>query len=311
MNRGSRHLQYRKNIYKKRRIKIILLISVAAIVALFVLFLVVGNILHKKTDDQTEPPKQTQNVDSTATLPTASKVGAYALPLLEEGSQFSTRLSALSGRANAVCIALNRPDGTLLYRSSLASKLSMLKYDSNATSLENSLLSIERNGLHTTAVLYIPDTYANDRLMWSVELAMWGAVAAEAIQCGVDDVMLVSRSTDTALLESLKTLADDIRTNAAGAVVGLLLPESVISAQHRESLLDDLSKSFSYLTVDTTLDKENDPLAHLENRISGMQYMIIYYGMRVLLPSGADTQATESYIAKAREYSADSWMIAP
>ena len=47
MNNRPKHLQYRRNMYRKKRTKAIAVIIAVALVVVFILFLIIGNALHK------------------------------------------------------------------------------------------------------------------------------------------------------------------------------------------------------------------------------------------------------------------------
>ncbi len=313
MSNRNRHMQYRKSIYRKNRVKLTLIISLCAVAALFILFLVVGNLLHAKTepDDSNEGDGSKQTEQNTSTLPAASNITAYALPLLEEGTLLSGRLSAIDASCGAVSIALNNADGTLLFKPQLALSLPHLRVDPQAASLSSSISQIDQYDFYTAGILYIPAADSSQKFMSDVELSVLAAIASEALDSGVDDIMLVCRSATAESVSSVVSVAERIRANIPTATVGFALTDSILSAENRESLIDRLSKSFSYLAVDTTQSKDEDTLTHIENRISNMQYMIMYYKMRVLLPSGADAQQNAAYAEKAKEYYIQSWQMLP
>ncbi len=312
MNRNQRHLQYRNSIYRKRRIRTILLLCCAILAVAFVVFLIIGNILHSKTDDT--PSKNNEKPDSAtetdAPLPSARQIGAYALPLLGNGS-FEDRLSAIRPNANAVCINLNRADGTLLFDSKLSSSFTALKKDAGAVSLDDTLDAVNSNGFYSTAVLYIPSSKDSTLPYDDMELSLWAAVASEALESGVGDILLVCRSATEDDIQRMADLSSKIRKNVPKSTIGFALSRDIVGAENRERLIDTLSSHFNYLALDTTLDRENDPLAFIESQISSMQYLLIRYNMRVMLPTAADSTTTDSYIAKANEYSINSWLVLP
>ena len=62
MNNRPKHLQYRRNMYRKKRTKAIAVIIAVALAILFILFLIIGNALHKKTSgDEVQSDDATQN----------------------------------------------------------------------------------------------------------------------------------------------------------------------------------------------------------------------------------------------------------
>ena len=52
MNNRNRHLNYRKNIYRKRRMGAVLIFSIVAVALIFALFLIIGTALHSKTKEK-------------------------------------------------------------------------------------------------------------------------------------------------------------------------------------------------------------------------------------------------------------------
>ncbi len=312
MNRNQRHLQYRNSIYRKRRIKTVLLLCGAVLAVAFVIFLIVGNILHSKTEENPNESNNTHNsTEATdAPLPAARQIGAYALPLLGDKS-FSERLAAIRPNANAVCINLNRADGTLLFASSLASSFSKLEQEAGAVSLEDTLEAVNDSGFYTTAVLYIPTANEGSLPFDDMELSLWAGIASEALQSGVGDVLLICRSATEDDITRLTDIAAKIRKNVQKSTIGFALSRDIVGSENRERLIDTLSTHFNYLALDTTLDRENNPLAFIESQISAMQYLLIRYNMRVMLPSAADSDTTDSYISKANEYSLNSWLVLP
>ena len=132
MNRG----RYKKSNPRKRYIKAAIIISVAVLITLFIIFLAVGLSLSEKKKSYEYDDKEFDR-DETVKEETrqVQTVNAYPLPLLEDGSNFSARLAEIKEDANSVCVSLNNPDGTLLYRSSIASSFTYLSVDANASSL--------------------------------------------------------------------------------------------------------------------------------------------------------------------------------
>ena len=313
MNSPSR---YRKSKYRKKRIKAILITSIIALVVLFIIFMSVGLSLSEKTkepyfDDEFDDLEETDQSQKRI----VQKVGAYPLPLLEDGSSFASRLAAIAENENAksVCISLNKPDGTLMFRSSLASSLSYLSVASDASTLSTYIKSIGNDGLYATATLYIPSfNEKEDDLMTDIELSIWGSVACEAIRTGVGDVLLIANSATEEDVNKLCALAERIHITENDAVIGLTLPNSVLEADKRSSLIDTLAKSFDYLALDLTQIKgEGTVSENIESVIADMQLQLMYYDMRVLLPKGENAQALEELIKIVKKYNVSSWQVLP
>lgn len=310
-------MQYKKSIYRKKRIKAVVMLSALALAVLFVLFLIIGTALHNKTSEDSASKRDDKNGASsieTATdiLPEAKSVGGYALPLLLDGSNFSERLAAIPNDADAVCIALNTTDGTLLYRSALSAELSYLEYASDASGISNVIARLQERELYASALLYIPSFSEENDLLRDVYLSSWCSVAVEAFREGVGDCLLIPRSADEEDVEKICNIAELIHEIEPQTVIGCLLPDSIITAQSNEVLIARLDKSFNYLALDTTNYKEDEDIkAYVEAKISQMQMQLIYYKMRVLLPYSSDAQTQQEYIDIAKKYNISSWLIKP
>lgn len=306
--------RYKKSNPRKRRIRSIIIFSAVAAALVFAIFMIAGLSLSEKTksDDFDEDYEQRE---TEAEKPRkAQSVSAYPLPLLEEGSSFSSRLSAIGDDAKAVCVALNKPNGTLQYRSSLASKLSYLTVESDASSLSIYTEDFLDANLYATALLYLPtfeDT--EDELLADVELSIWGSIACEAIREGIGDVLLVAPSAAEDDVDKLCALADRIHVTEESAIIGLALPQGVLDSEKSTTLIDKLSKSFNYLALDLTASPEDETsmLEYIEQSVSDMQLQLMYYEMRVLLPRGASNEELASFIDVVTKYNIKSWQALP
>ena len=309
-------VRYKKKKYRSGRIKAIVLIAIAVVVVLVVLFLAIGISFANKTKDYEIPEDDfvTKSTDSSEEKTVAS-VQAYPLPLLEDGSSFASRLAGIDENAQSVCISLNKPDGTLLYRSSLASKLSYLSVESDASSIKSYVDSISDEDLYITATLYIPtlnDLDEDDELMADVELSIWGSIVCEAIRAGVNDVLLIAKGADAEDAQKLAALAERIHITEESATVGLCIPNSFFEAEKSASLIDSLSKKFDYLALDTTSTSgEGTLLENIEAAISDKQLQLMYYKMRVLLPRGASAEELAKLAEIVTRYSIVSWQAVP
>ena len=308
MNRGSR---YRRN-NRKRKTKKIILISVFAILILFVIFMASGLFLSEKVKENDFTASiNNQGVKAPETEQTVQAVNAYPLALLEDGSSFSSRLSSVNDDAKAVCISLNTPSGTLLFRSSVASHFSLAQ-KSDASSLSGYVNSIESNDLYSTALLYLSSD-SDSALVSDVYTSIWCAVACEAVQAGVDDVLLVSEpSFDN--VDKLCSLANNVHLAEETALVGITVPQAILEDENYVKLISDLSKAFDYLAIDTTnlsASKDATLLEKIEDTIKGLQDQILYHKMRILLPCGSNLEEQNAFIELLAKYNVNNWQISP
>jgi hypothetical protein len=276
--------------------------------------MIVGLSLAEKTTDYT--PFEDEFDYNESDSETASKpknVKAYPLPLLEDGSILSSRLAKIKEDATAVCISLNRPDGTLLYRSALASSFTYLEQAPDASNLSNYIDSIEGRDLYTTATLYIPTfSETQNDLEADVELSIWGSIVCEAIRSGVGDVLIIANDATVEDAEKLSALAERIHITEEDAIIGLSIPDSIWEDEKSVSHIESLSKAFDYLALDTTeLSESGTVLESTEEAIAEMQLQLMYYKMRVLLPRGENTEELEKLVEIVTNYSISSWQALP
>ena len=306
--------RYKKNNYRKRKIKTIVIISVISFIVLFAIFMIVGLSFANKTTEYTPFEDDFDyNEENAETVRKPKNVKAYPLPLLEDGSIFSSRLSKINENATSVCISLNRPDGTLLYRSALASSFTYLEQAPDASSLSNYIDSIEGRDLYTTATLYIPTfSETQNDLEADVELSIWGSIVCEAIRSGVGDVLIIANDATVEDAEKLSALAERIHITEEDAIIGLCIPDSIWEDEKSVSLIESLSKAFDYLALDTTeLSESGTVLESTEEAIAEMQLQLMYYKMRVLLPRGENTEELEKLVEIVTNYSISSWQALP
>ena len=306
--------RYKKSNYRKRIIKTIIIISVVSFIVLFAVFMIVGLSLAEKTTDYTPFEDEFDyNESDSETARKPKNVKAYPLPLLEDGSIFSSRLAKIKEDATAVCISLNRPDGTLLYRSAIASSFTYLEQAPDASNLSNYIDSIEGRDLYTTATLYIPTfSETQNDLEADVELSIWGSIVCEAIRSGVGDVLIIANDATVEDAEKLSALAERIHITEEEAIIGLCIPDSIWEDEKSVSLIESLSKAFDYLALDTTeLSESGTVLESTEEAIAEMQLQLMYYKMRVLLPRGENTEELEKLVEIVTNYSISSWQALP
>ena len=311
MNNGSR---YRRN-RRKKRIKATVIISVCVIAVLFVVFMVTGLILSKKTNNPNDPSTDTQaNQTVTEETKKAPTVSAYPLALLEDGSSFTTRLSSIPDDARAVCVSLNTKQGDLLFRSSVSSHFSNLLVKADARQLSSYTTLIENNNLYCTALLYMSDfSNGTSEHITNVYSSIWGAIACDAIEGGINDILLIPNGTDENV-DKLCALAKNIHLTNENAIVGLAIPRSILDDENSTQLINSLAKEFNYLAIDATEIVQSDELTpeeQIENSVKGLQLQIMYHNMRVILPKGADIEEQNSFIETLTKYNITNWQISP
>lgn len=328
-NNRSYHVQYRRGAYRKKKIKLIALISAISLVLLLIVFLIVGTILNNKThlyDPNTPIDSNTENEDNQSALPEAKAVVARGLVLLtQDSSSLYSRVMALPSGTEAVCVRLN--DGnTLLYRSEIANTISSFTVAENSSRAENLFSTIQRRELYISAAISMTELSEDSELLRPILLSAYSAMAAEACKAGADDVLLIApapRGEVTAeklasLAEEMISLADETRALAPDACIGFALSDVFLSSESSAEIISKLSEHFNYLAIDATEYGKEDPAEYLERKIGNSenadaQYYLLRYKMRVLLPTVTDSDLQEKLIQIAEQYSSNNhnWQILP
>ena len=311
MNGSSR---YRRN-RRKNRIKAAIIISICAILVLFVIFMVTGLTLSERTNGEEKQTDKTQTSEPAQNKkPTVASVNAYPLALLENGSTFASRLSNLPDGTESVCVSLNTPQGELLFRSSVASHFSNLLVKGDAAQLSKYTGSIKSDDLYCTALLYMANfSNGSSELVGDVYSSIWSAIACEAIDGGINDVLLVPNENEDNI-DKLCALAKTIHLTDETATVGLVIPQNVLEDANSTQLINRLAEAFNYLAIDTTdvtPSNEQTIEEQIENKIKGLQLQIMYHNMRIILPKGASPEEQTSFIESVTKYNINNWQISP
>ena len=329
MNGRNYHMQYRRGIYRKKKIRFIIIASVIAFLLLFVLFLIIGTALSNKTYlyDPSADSNSSADTTDTTTLPKAQKVQARALVLLtQDSSSLYSRVSALPSETEAVCVRLNASDGTLLYKSNVAGALSSFTTADNASRPETLFSTIQRRELYISAALEMTALSRSDELLTPVMLSAYASMAAEVLEGGADDILFIAPAPTgeltaektEAFISQLAFVAEQTRSLVPDACIGFAIPDVLLSANNSAEIIAALAEDFNYLSIDATNYGKEDPAEYLERKLGNSesadtQYYILRYGMRRLLPSLSDKALEEELISIAEQYSSNNhnWQILP
>ena len=126
MNKSPRPMRYRRSVYRRRKIKIIITTALCVLAICLVLFVIFGNILAKKVALRLEGSSSKGN--DTATLEdhaSVKDVNAVSIALSSSGSTLDGRVAAaVKNGYTDVCFDIDDDDGALTYASSTASAYS-------------------------------------------------------------------------------------------------------------------------------------------------------------------------------------------
>lgn len=317
MNGRSRPISYRKRRQTKRTVLTVLIVLGIVLALLFATFVFVGNRMLKRAENtpKDEQTKESTNENDRPDYAAPPSVNAY--PVLAEttdSSTFYTRLTAAKEKgATAISLPLTDASGSLLYKSSAATAMG-LQIDSPYRVTVDSLVEQARaNSVYVSGVYVLNATASEDELLRSVAYAQTAAVIAEALRAGLDDVLIYAPSMPIGQKDELCRFVDQIRALAPDAVVGLALPRSVIADAEADALIAELDTYFNYLALDVSETGETDAAEFVDAQVhsSQNQYRFLYYGMRLLLPAGADGETESGIVDAAKRNGVQSWQILP
>lgn len=304
MNGRNRHVQYRRSVYRRKQIRTALFAAILLLALLFVVFLIVGNALHRRAEseetDTDSPSGETlpQGSNGIAAVPS---IKAYPV-LLEtaEAGNFTSRVNArLHQGHSAVSIPLNNLSGELLYRSPTASALELQGESAYSVTIGNALASVRELNAYLSGTFYLTAVAEQDDLLRSVRLAESRALVAEALRAGLNDVLLICPVLPTEQIPELSRFLTELRALVPNARVGLALPSSFFSAANAMSALHSLHEEFDFLALNATVTGEAEPTAVIGELIGLHLYDLLRYDMRLLLPSAEDDTERAAYAAVA------------
>lgn len=309
MNR-NRHIQYRRSVYRRRRIRLALITGAVVIVVLFALFLILGNIFDNKTKESFDTDKNRGGTYVENALPADAvrSIKASSVSLTQDAGSFFSSVDALAaGGAREISVRMNAEDGKLYYYSDIADRMGY-SIEGGGISLEDIVSAADSHGAYVSAVYYIGAFSEEDALARSVLLSEFATVVSEVLMAGVDEAVLIAPDISAEACSEVKELISRIKGFAPNAKVGFSLPDALVNSADA-SLIDALASEIDFLALDLTGYGENDPVPYAEEKLSSMLYYLLRYKMRALIPSvdGADTQ--NKLIAAVENESVSSWQI--
>lgn len=305
--RPSNRAAYRQRIYRRRKIKYIVLISSAAVAALIVIFLIVGNILDRKVstvissiDDLDNAPSVSTDTGDVHEKPQSFK--AHHTALSQEGSSLDSRLAALSTNGTtAVCFELDSKDGDVFYSSPVAQKLGYQESGSGLWKLGDAADVFEKRGIYSIGITYLSELDNDDDLMRSAAIGYYSARIVEAIRYGIDEILIYAPHVPAERLGEITSIADEVHRLAPEANIGISLPyplpenntDAKTDSAHTfsDALVEELWNAFDFFAVDVCYNANGDATTaeEAESRIGELLYYVLRYNMRILIPSGDES----------------------
>ena len=307
MNR-NRHMQYRRSIYRKRRIRTMIITAAIVLALLTILFLVIGNVFFDKANEDENEPKQTTAPQTDDSIPADSARQIKATAISFESSLSSALDAAKAGGFNGVSVMMNAPDGKLTHYSDIANRL---KYESatNAnTSVSRLMESAESRSLYVSGLYYVSAFSESDDLARSVKIAELATVISESLRAGLNEVILLAPNIKEEQCAEITHLISEIRAFVPDAVIGFALPNSLVESKNAEAI-DALAKEINFLALDLTRYEDVDPLDFTKESVGAMLYSLLRYKMRVIIPFFEESEKQNSIISTVESSGISNWQI--
>lgn len=319
MNGKNRHNKYRKSVYRRRNVGVIILVTVICLSVVLTAFLLVGNLLHKQSEKRNEALDSSTDTSNNIDLqdekvPVRNILGHPVLLETQDSSVFSDRINALTQKGiYEASVPLNMSDGTLLFKSSIANKIGYPVGEAKVT-LDKAVQAAKSNKVYLSGIFYVTAFESSDPLVRSVELSRASAIIAEALRSGFDDVVVIAPKLTEAHIEEAIRFTDSIKSLTDGGTVGLCVSEDIFSlddTQHLSQIISKLNSKIDFLAMDVSSEDISDGYSVMGDKISSMQHYLLMYKMRVLLPNGETSDALSAIISEAESNGIKNMQILP
>lgn len=276
---------------RRRGISPLVVIISVALAALLILFIILGNLLNKKTQT---PPKITTGITTGTESPKPVPLSYKCVLLDIEGegaSQTQSNITKLANNgAGALSVKAKGADKTLLYSSTVAKSFGK----STASSLEMSTLVSRAKGQGMHVSVYFPLEFPSVENA-DIRLAMLGyesALVSELFASGVDDVVISSSDIKLENIDELCRFAANVKSVNENVNLGIALNSELYAATDSALAIDKLLEVYDILGLDLSKAPTEDTAKYIERALSGNLYYILRYNARVIVPSLADAAAS-------------------
>ena len=316
MNGRNRHNKYRRRVYKRHDLSVAAIISVTSVAVLIIALLIVGNLLHAQSKKRNNTDSDTPNSETQQLLPerqpTKSVNGYPVLLETKDSSTLPDRLDALVAKGiYDVSIPLNTPDGRILYSSEIANKIDVTTGTESVTLETASTYAAERN-MYLSGVYYVNAFSIENEMLRSVELSKAAAVIAEALDSGINDVLIVAPQMTQENADEAIRFINGIKNLTAKGSVGLTVPNCIFDLENsleRSDVISYLYENTDFLAMDISKSNAADVNLYVGDRINSAKLYLHMYKIRVLLPNISDTTALNATITEAEDNGIQNWQI--
>ena len=210
-------MRYRRSIYRKNGIHVYFLITAGVLIAVVLLFVLLGNTL----GDKAEKTESERNAATTAD-PNANDhsiprdVSAYPVQLSAGTSNLKNKIAqTVELGYTEVCFNLDTKNNSglydsVLYMSDIAVSFGFLSADNNLLDLNDAVALFNESDLYTIGITHLSRMNTANDLERQVAAGYYTARIAEALRCGVDDVLLLPGNLSMDTYSEITAIADEV-----------------------------------------------------------------------------------------------------
>ena len=286
MNGRGYHPRYRQG---RRRVSVlpVIILIVALLAVLFLIFILIGNGLNKKTQGNITDTSVTQSQKEPVKAAPAS-VGCFFLDIEgEASSQTSNNIAKLSSDgALALSVEVKAADNTLLYSSGVARAFG--KQSGSTLDIATLVSRAKARGLYVSAYYTLEFMKEKNADVKAAKLGYEAALISELCSYGVDDVMVYAPDASYENYYELLRLAQSVKATNKNAKIGVSVKQELYSHQNAAVIIDALFKEFDIIGIDLSDIDKKDIDKQVEKVLSNSLYYVLRYNARVVLPSVED-----------------------
>lgn len=289
MAKGGRYSKYSRRTVlseKRSRTATVAVAIVAFVLLCVVISVVIGILLGDKADEYNDRKTvfELSGEDYYSGDKLVKSVDAYAY-------QFGADAKSYIGSGIAdLSVCLRGSDGSLTYSSSVASLMGAAA-DESLKALSEHVEYIHGCGGRVCAYFYVTSFGEADEYLRELYMDYEVALINEAARSGVDDIMLVGLGVAESSIGEIEEYVSRAAYASENAALGVILPESVVSAADNgeylaarvRSVCDYIALDLRSLDVNSADIAEGEETSALEAFLMKNEYYIEAYRMRIVL----------------------------
>jgi hypothetical protein len=210
-----------------------------------ILALIIGNAIGDAAD------KNAGELISGGKPPVYSYAGEEVKPISAHclNGLTSKAVAALDPSVEAVSVTLRKLTGEPAYHSPLA--LAVTGNAGGSADLKTIVGELKARGIYVSGVFHSKfGSQSNENLREGV-LGYEASLICEALECGVDEIVVMGLPTDSAGVAEASLLFKRVRERHADAVLGAAMPYSLLESGAAAAFIENYSGFASFLAVNT------------------------------------------------------------